>query len=130
MEDQKLSLVQQAILRCLMRKFTSELPIPLAERYDNFSTNLSRFCSMAIKDTAAWDALPMLIQTKESDFSEVLNELEFIGGTVEGVHVSHTSFTKEALREELQRYLDHFTESVTLIEDEKDQSPVHSIFFA
>ncbi len=132
MNDIKLSILQQVVLRCLMRKLIKELPTQLALKYRKSSLNnyayLLHCCRDVTEDVVAWNSLPAFIDVEDGDFSEVFNELKLLGCEIEGVHVQHSSFSKDALREELNRYLNHFEETVTIL-DEEDKMNVGEVGF-
>lgn len=126
MNNEPLSPLQEALLCCLVKKIIASLPNEesrIKYTYD-ISTVHESFrdhCQYLLQDEEVWRLLPSMIPVEGSDFTEVFAEIEKTDGEVVGIHLHHSSFTKEALKEEFGRYFNHF-DTVSIVEDSADQN--------
>ena len=114
--------IRISILSCLLKKVLDSLPAgfrtPFLALGDSSAADLIERRVRGILDSpAVWLALPQTIKVDEGDFKGISEELERISCIVEGIG-PFTSYTKEALREDLRRFLEHFSEVVRIIDEE------------
>ena len=127
MQQQLLSPLQMIILRCLVKKIIDSIPDDaddLGYQYKDIEVcddHLVYHCERILQDTELWNSLPFMISTSEKDFVEAFAEIKSIGGEAELVDVDlhHTSFSKEALEEDLKRYFKLFHDTMSVIELEE-----------
>ncbi|MCW9054961.1 MAG: hypothetical protein OQJ98_03225 [Candidatus Pacebacteria bacterium] len=81
---------------------------------------LQEFAARVVSDDNLWQGMPSIISVPEEHFSELLSELEKVGCEIKGVSVRYTSYTKEALREELERLTNRFEETVQVLSSQAE----------
>ena len=122
LSKEMLASIRISILSCLLKKVLNSLPAgfrtPSLVLGGRPAADVVECRVRGILDSAAvWLALPPVIKVDENDFKGVSEELERIGCIVDGIG-PFTFYTREALREDLRRYLECFDDAARIIDEE------------
>lgn len=110
------------ILSCLLLKVLNSLPASFHFPFSvlggpSSDTMVEKRCRQILASQAVWDALPEVVLVSDADFARIRKDLGHLGVLVEGIG-AYSFYTKDALREDMKRFLNHFSWAVKIIEDE------------